>query len=210
MKTLAFALSLALASPALATQEYILPTLFDVSGVAADDVLNIRAEPNASSEIIGTLAPDATQIEVFETRGNWGLVNSSERSGWVSMRYLDYRTDVWEAGALPENLTCLGNEPFWSIAAEGSDLVFKHPEGEERYPGLRVLDDGIPRSPRRALVAGEGANRMSAVITPQICSDTMSDMAYGLSATLIVEGAHARDGAQMLHGCCLAGGTGRN
>ena len=47
--TLTLTLTLAFAGPAAATQEYILPTLFDVAGVASDDVLNIRAEPTASS-----------------------------------------------------------------------------------------------------------------------------------------------------------------
>ncbi|MFD2813860.1 SH3 domain-containing protein [Paracoccus aerius] len=74
----ALALTLALAGPALATQEYILPTLFDVTGVASDDVLNIRAEPNAKAAIIGTLAPDAFRIEVVEERQGWARVNTGE------------------------------------------------------------------------------------------------------------------------------------
>ena len=38
--------------------------MFDVTGVAANDVLNIRAAPDASAEIIGTLSPNARDIEV--------------------------------------------------------------------------------------------------------------------------------------------------
>ena len=97
----ALVLTLALSGPALATQEYILPTLFDVARVAADDVLNIRAEPDASAPIIGTLAFDATHVEVVEQRAGWSRVNTGEGSGWVSDRYLDYRVDVWQDGALP-------------------------------------------------------------------------------------------------------------
>ena len=49
-------LALSGAAPAWATPEYVLPTLFDVTGVAADDRLNIRERPDPSAPIIGTLA----------------------------------------------------------------------------------------------------------------------------------------------------------
>lgn len=115
MRPTALLLLLILAAPAHATQEYILPTLFDVTGVAADDVLNIRQLPDADAPIIGTLSPDAKGIEVVEDTGGWGRVNSGEGSGWVSMRYMAYRTDVWHEGALPDGFSCFGTEPFWSL-----------------------------------------------------------------------------------------------
>lgn len=192
----ALALTLALAHPAAATQEYILPTLFDVAGVAADDVLNIRAEPNASSGIIGTLAPGAKGIEVVEERRGWARVNTPERSGWVSMRYLSYRTDVWEPGALPAAFRCLGTEPFWDAKREGGDLVLRTPEnqGGDRRAVQAVLDSGIFRDPARVVVARD----MTLFSHPQICSDGMSDRLYGLSATLVLQG----DQPRMLSGCC--------
>ncbi|MDT8854679.1 hypothetical protein RNZ50_06460 [Paracoccaceae bacterium Fryx2] len=52
------------ASPASATPEYILPTLFDVTGVAARDVPDIRLAPDASAAIIGTIPPQTRDIEV--------------------------------------------------------------------------------------------------------------------------------------------------
>ncbi|WP_347138116.1 SH3 domain-containing protein [Paracoccus sp. SSK6] len=192
----ALALTLALAGPASATQEYILPTLFDVAGVAANDVLNIRAEPNASSEIIGTLAPGAKAIEVVEERRGWGRVNTPERSGWVSMRYLSYRVDVWEPGALPAAFRCLGTEPFWDAKREGGDLVLRTPENQagDRRPVQAVLDSGIFRDPARVVVARD----MTLFSHPQICSDGMSDRLYGLSAVMVLHG----DQPRMLSGCC--------
>ena len=65
------------AGPALATPEYVLPTLFDVSGVSAGDRLNIRDRPSASGAVIGTLAPDATGVEVVAERNGWAMVNLS-------------------------------------------------------------------------------------------------------------------------------------
>src|SRR6056297_2028202 len=87
-------LLLALAAPASATVE-AWPALYDVAGVSEGDVLNIRAEPSASSEIIGELDPDETAVEVMEMSrdGNWGRVNTDERSGWASLAFLDRRPD---------------------------------------------------------------------------------------------------------------------
>jgi uncharacterized protein YgiM (DUF1202 family) len=69
------------ALPALATQE-AWPALHDVSGVAADDVLNIREAPDASAAIIGKLKPDAENVEVIrpDDHHSWGLVNTGEGS----------------------------------------------------------------------------------------------------------------------------------
>lgn len=190
------ALSFALAGPAAATPEYILPTLFDVSGVAANDSLNIRAEPTVSAPIIGTLAPDATRIEIVEERGTWGRVNTGEGTGWVSLRFMAYRTDVWQPGALPAAFRCLGTEPFWDAKVEGGDLVLRTPEDQtgDRRPVQAVLDSGLFRDPARVVVARD----MTLFSHPQICSDGMSDRLFGLSAVLVIHG----DQPRMLSGCC--------
>lgn len=197
---LAFCLCLAAAGPALATPKYVLPTLFDVSGVSAGDRLNIRDRPSASGAVIGTLAPDATGVEVVAERNGWAMVNTAERAGWVNARYLAYRTDVWTAGALPATLNCLGTEPFWALRQVGSRMVFETPGTSRPLDRRAVLDDGRFRSPVRAVVAGDGNGRMTAVIQPAQCSDGMSDRVYGLSAVLVFDGAGQR--SQMLSGCC--------
>lgn len=190
----ALAISVALAGPAQATQEYILPTLFDVAHVAADDVLNIRQQPNSSSPIIGTLAPDAKGIEVVQESRGWGRVNSGEVSGWVSMNYLTYRTDVWNPGALPAHFRCLGTEPFWNISITGDEIRYSDPEQTDTQPLHAVLDSGVFRHPTRAILGGD----MTLITTPQLCSDGMSDRLFGLVATVIRQGDHPI----MLNGCC--------
>ena len=193
---LAFALLLAGAVPAAATPEYVLPTLFDVTGVAGDDVLNIREQPSASAPVIGRLAPDAKNVEVVAERGGWMQVNTGERSGWVNGRYLAYRTDVWQPGRLPPTLACLGTEPFWSLTQSGGALVLDRPDaGARSHPVRKLLETGWFRDPRRAVVA----DGLTLVATPKWCSDGMSDRAYGLEATVIV-GSGA--GASLLSGCC--------
>lgn len=194
MLRIAVALTLALAGPAAATQEYILPTLFDVAGVAADDVLNIRAEPSADAPIIGTLAPDAIRIEVVEERRGWARVNTAERSGWVSSRYLNYRTDVWEDGALPSSFRCFGTEPFWSLSVDQGKAALSRPGETDAVRDATALSTGIFRDPTRAVTAGD----MTLTAVPQICSDGMSDRLYGLHALLVLKGGEPR----LLSGCC--------
>lgn len=192
---LILALLALIATPAWATQEYILPTLFDVAGVAADDVLNIRETPSASAAIVGRLAPNARNVEVVAERDGWMQVNTDERSGWVNGRYLTYRVDVWEENALPAGLTCAGTEPFWSVAVAGGNVTLDRPEGGRTMALHRILSTGWHRNPRRAVVA----DGLTAVIAPAACSDGMSDRAYGLEATVIL-GTGPQ--AQMLNGCC--------
>lgn len=192
----AFASTFALlALPAQATQEYILPTLFDVTGVAADDVLNIRETPSANAPIIGSLAPDQTHVEVIEERDGWGRVNSDERSGWISMRYLIYRTDVWEQGRLPASFACHGTEPFWGLGVADGQLIYGDPETpESRRPVRQVLAGSGFRDPTRAILA----DGITVSVVPQICSDGMSDMLFGLRASVIMH----EEPPYLLQGCC--------
>ena len=205
MKIAAAAVLAVLAAPAEATQEYILPTLFDVTGVTPNDVLNVRARPSADAEIVGTLAPDATRIEVVAhgPNGRWGRVNVDGRSGWVSMRYLAYRTDVWVEGEVPAGLRCLGTEPFWSLDPDGERLVYETPEDERAFSLDAVLSAGTFRSPKRALTGSDGGTRVVATILPAQCSDGMSDRVYGLDATVVFVGEGA---PRMLGGCCTLSG----
>lgn len=201
-KGLALGIFLFAASPATATQEYILPTLFDVTGVAANDVLNIRAAPDASAEVIGKLSPNARDIEVvgYDETGRWARINTDERSGWAALRYLAYQVDVWTPGTLPPTLHCLGNEPFWSFRPTDENMVFSTPDAPDSMMRIeQVLATGMFRDPRRSVTAQGDNLRMTAVMVPMACSDGMSDRSYGLDVTVILEG---RGEPQMLTGCC--------
>lgn len=189
-------------SPAYATTEYVLPSLFDVTGVAADDVLNIREAPNARARIVGELSPDARNIEVvrYDDSGKWAQVNFGEQTGWVAFRFLDYRVDVWQPGALPASLQCLGTEPFWSFEASGDAIVFSTPEVRTNVMQIdTVLDSGRFRDTRRSVTASGRGGSLTAVIVPMACSDGMSDRAYGLDVSVLLD---SRDGPYMLTGCC--------
>jgi hypothetical protein len=85
------------------------PDFFRVTGVAPDDVLNIRAEPSASARKIGEIPPNADGIRNLGCRGGlsfteWEAASPEEREassrkrwcriafhgveGWVAGRFL--------------------------------------------------------------------------------------------------------------------------
>lgn len=179
----------------------VFPGLIDVVDVAADDVLNIRAEPHAGAPIIGTLPPDAAGIEVIESRDGWLRVTRPETSGWVSARFARMHPGLWQADALPAGLVCHGTEPFWSLTLAGGAARFASPQSVEDYGDARVLSPfDAAENPRRAITA----QGLTALITPApaLCSDGMSDALYALDADLIL-GTGA--GSRYLRGCCSIG-----
>lgn len=195
-------LFLAIAAPVVATPEYILPTLFDVTDVASNDVLNIRAAPGATAPIIGTLAHDARDIEVvgYDATGRWARVNAGEQSGWVALRYLAYQVDIWTTGTLPPTLQCFGNEPFWSVGPRAGGVVLSRAGMPDAVMQIEdILDTGLFRDPRRYVMAQGAGLQMAAVMLPVAFSDGMSDRAYGLDVTMILRG---RESVEMLTGCC--------
>lgn len=186
-----------------------LPALFDVSGVASDDVLNIRAQPSASAEKIGALAHDATGVEVVAVseNGRWGLVNVEGRSGWVSLHFL--RRDPEAGRNLPAGLACSGTEPFWALAfsSDGTALAQWLMLG---LPGdSSAIYDGYWSSPpvnrgpdpvafallREMTATGVGA---TGIIRREYCDDGMSDQTYGLSINMVLTGQERL----FVDGCC--------
>ena len=180
------------AAPASAAPDYRLPGLFDVTGVAADDMLNLRERPDSSAPIIGRIAPNARNIEVVEEAGGWGRVNVTETSGWVSMRFLRTQGDIWNG--VPQTLGCFGTEPFWNVEQSRTGLLFSTPEGQRAFTIDRVLESQNSTLPQRAFQAGD----LTLVVTPGQCNDGMSDRAFGLHAMAIFGG----DTPRMLTGCC--------
>lgn len=203
LRSLIVATALFAAAPAFATPEALLPGLADVVGVAANDSLNLRAASSAKAEIRGTLAPDAKGIEIigFDQSGGWAEISRGELSGWASAKFLRLRGDSWAAGALPANVACYGTEPFWNLRRTADGMEFSTPDSAPRKLELRrVMDRGLAEDATRALIAGDAAGRVTAVIQPEICSDGMSDRRFGLSTIVILDGANSP--SRMLSGCC--------
>ena len=199
MKTTALLICLVALWAGLA-QAQSLPQLHDVRGVAAGDVLNIRAEPNASASIIGTLARDARGIEVVAANAarTWGQVNTGEASGWVNLRYMAARGVHIDNYNLPVGLSCYGTEPFWSAQNINGALHFETPDAPARDLDIwQAQDSGIPDDLRRMIAMAGIGGPATAFLYPATCNDGMSDRAFGLAISLM-----PAPGAPLLSGCC--------
>jgi len=181
------------------------PALYDVTGVAHDDVLNIREEPSANTPVIAELAFNARDIEVVDVTedARWSLVNAMETSGWVAMRYLmPAPGDHWShPGA---KLSCGGTEPFWDLAINNvteGQAIFSALALDETHAYSIDWQSGQTARPDLAIgLGGSGANgRFSAVIRREACHDGMSDRNFGLDIDLFF---HDGNEASGFEGCC--------
>ncbi|MDD7969603.1 COG3650 family protein [Roseinatronobacter alkalisoli] len=182
----------------LSAQEY--PQLFDVVDVAADDVLNIRQAPSASSDVVGNFAADATGIEVImlNSTQRWGLVNMDESTGWVFMRYLSGQGQPIDHYNMPVGLRCFGTEPFWSLHSDGGVWQYDSMDGTSAELEIEIAQDsGIAQDFRRMVRLSGPDGAGTAFIYPAMCNDGMSDRAYGVSISLMTGPA-----TPLLSGCC--------
>lgn len=68
-------------------------TRYRVTGVLADDVLNIRSQPSSEAAIVGTLSNTARGIVISEgCTSEWCRVVSGGKPGWVNRYYLTPET----------------------------------------------------------------------------------------------------------------------
>lgn len=174
-----------------------LPALYDVTGVAADDVLNVRAAPTGSAEKFGELSATAQDIEVtaINAAKTWGRINMGEVPGWVSMRYLKRQKDNPDF-ALAHALTCYGTEPFWRAdITQGQGVTLTTPDTSFDIPGAGLFVPASGMSGHYAL----GFGNSSLQVTREECVDGMSDRSFGLSIGLFLR----HDQSQTLYsGCC--------
>lgn len=185
--------------PSLAVAQ-ALPALYDVTGVAASDTLNVRDGPSTDFDVLAKLPYDAAGIEVVETdkSGKWGLINVGERAGWVALDYMTRRPGQPEQG-LPGDLACTGTEPFWSfrLTPDGK-AVFARDEKELALPSVLTVPSQN-RSDRAALFADGGDTVVTAIVGRASCSDGMSGRAYGLGIDLLVTD---KTEVRVYSGCC--------
>ncbi|MGI9389473.1 MAG: SH3 domain-containing protein [Boseongicola sp.] len=170
------------------------PALYDVIGVAADDVLNVRAAPNARADIIGTLDHDATAIEVIQPDEDfeWGLVNVGEQTGWASLRFLVPRPGQWH-GTYPDFAWCGGTEPFWSLTRVDGRIILARIDDADVILPLE-WETSSPNNFERHAFRAKG---ITGVLSLQACDDGMSDMRFGIELNLVLDGEDT-----LYNGCC--------
>lgn len=200
MKHILIAVLLLLPWSALA-QDGPLPALYRVTGVATNDVLNIRKTPQANADIIGSLSPNQAGVEVVTLSNDlkWGQVNSDESAGWVSMRYLA-RDPGQDWGNMPWPLDCYGTEPFWDLFTDGeNELVLKHMDkGTTRFQ-ISMTTGVVGRSDRFWIRGENGHGEALLTVRREECHDDMTDRTYGLGLDVLID---QKDGSYALSGCC--------
>lgn len=198
IRAVLFAATLMAALVPAAAEAQGLPVAFMVKDVATNDALNVRAEPSAAAPILGTISPDATNVEVIQISadGKWGRVSTSEGNGWVAMRYLE-PMPILDPAKVPRPLTCLGTEPFWSIGLTEGGAEWMTPD--EPRTDLNVSEEAV--APTGFFIRAEdGPERLFRLtISREWCSDGMSDREFGFAAKLFIE---APDGNLLAAGCC--------
>ncbi len=179
------------------------PTYHRVTGVAADDTLNVRAEPDAYSADIGDLPHDTTGIEVIATddSGDWGRIVWEEGNGWIATRFLapDPQPGIGTTD-LPQGLLCAGTEPFWSLRLSGGGATWSAIDGAALTLSLTGVLTPEARGPFPAILSYGGPTAASmSVIEPMTCSDGMSDRDYPWRILFLLS---TGDGQRLLDGCC--------
>jgi len=200
---------LALAS-ATAPQAEPFPALYDVTGVAPGDVLNIRDAPGTQGQIFDRFRPEETGIEVVraDVSERWARVRMGEIMGWASLAFLERQPAGQGFSDPPQALSCGGTEPFWSLSiAAGKGGRY----GGEfiNFATMEVPEEVSMEAPQAApndlRQLGSFGRRVSEAapltlgLSRQLCSDGMSDVEFGFSALVI---ATAESGTQVLGGCC--------
>lgn len=177
------------------------PALYQVTGVSADDILNIRTAPDARSTVIDTLAPDASDIEVvaISSSGRWGQVNTGEVSGWVALRFMSPQPGLpWQEMAIP--LTCYGTEPFWSMIYTPDPPEWGFEVMSSPWASVFIADWWQTVSGRSDVVAHRlisDSDDGMAILRQTACSDGMSDRHFALTIDLVLTTS-----AQAHSGCC--------
>lgn len=172
------------------------PGLYFVTGVAANDVLNIRAEPSADAPIVGMLTPDSTGVEIVAEVDGWGVVNVGGQTGYANLRFLE-RSDGLDWNQMAKPVICAGTEPFWKIEIDpaNSAVRFSGPEEPQGHlTGIRRIWAGLPWAPSTAISTPEG----TMILTPAECSDGMSERRYGIAVDVFLD----REGSPRMSGCC--------
>jgi uncharacterized membrane protein len=199
------------AAPAPASDGF--PAFFRVQGVASDDVLNIRSEPDSGSLLLGTIPAGASPVEgigapTVAGSARWQRVRHGGTIGWVNARFLS-PDDAAGKGASPGGATpasvallapliCFGTEPFWAIRF-GTDGSARYEAMDEApfassVAQLRANASGDPES-FDLLNADRSVYLRAAMRKTGRCSDGMSDLLHAYEfAGVGTPGA--------LYGCC--------
>lgn len=186
------------ADPTLAPDGMVLPGIFSVFGVAADDVLNIRSAPQASAQVVHQVT-NGVPIEVLGmASGKWAKVQLGDTIGYAHMNYLKRGGGTTNMFGFQLDTECIGTEPFWRMTFDTDNMVRMTMMGEvaTAAPLTTTTYSQTPTGYRYTFDAAP----YSGQVNMEICSDGMSDNTYPMSILLTTPNT---DGTPYtVHGCC--------
>ncbi|MEM6577414.1 MAG: SH3 domain-containing protein [Pseudomonadota bacterium] len=178
-----------------------LPAFYNVVGIAQTDVLNVRAAPNLSAQILSTLPHDATGLEVVgrDADDGWAQINIGEQTGWISLQFLA-RQPGQPDDTLPRPISCVGTEPFWDLTLpETGQAEINRIDADPVLIDTLAPVTAANRTDRYA-VFGQGSEQVFTFIFHRDqCSDQMSDRAFGMSVDIFMT---ENSGVSYVTGCC--------
>jgi len=175
-----------------------LPAVYTVSGVAANDVLWVRAEPTTFSARVDNLAPNVPVVVLGMATDGWVLVSVGQNTGYVNARFLTRGGGVTTSSGLQMNILCRGTEPFWSLDIDQDRTVTYTMAGTAAQ--YSALNQATPSPLTGSYPYTIAANPVSGVVGQEICSDGMSDIQYPWSILLNAPNEAGVMATQ--HGCC--------
>lgn len=179
-----------------------IPGLFKV---VDGNLLNVRKSPDAMSEIVGIIASERKTIEVVtlsEDRA-WGLVNGDDMSiGWVPLQALEQVAPDPVATDFERDLTCFGDEPFWTLVSIAKGGITLSYEGEtveykRSFAPLLAENHGFGR---QVVVADANGMEITGILTPEQCHPLVG--VFGYRFELFRKGKAT---PLLLSGCCTLG-----
>jgi uncharacterized membrane protein len=171
---------------------------FEVTDVAAEDVLNLRAEPRAGAPLTVALSPTAGGIEIERRSDGWAYVRAGRQSGWAAERYLRPALQ-FEAGKPPLPQKCGGTEPFWSLTLDDRRATYQTPEVKATGADIGPFEPSRNSTIVWRVQPKDGPVASATIEARQACSDNMSDRIYPFSVRV-----ETRNG-ELLSGCCDTG-----
>lgn len=178
---------------------------YRVSGVAADDVLNLRArvpgvEKVSATRVLARIPPGAggllgTGTTEMIGSSRWYEVRFGATIGWVNGRFLAPASSALEP-ALTGGFFCAGADPFWSLRIAGSEAELTEAGRAPHRLAVAARGPGPEPAAITLSLAGEAGARVD-IRHREWCRDGVSSLDYSFETRVT-----PAVGPRILRGCC--------
>ena len=124
---------------------------YAVVNVAPDDVLNVRARPDAAAPVVGQISSYGLGVQVRDAGENarnseWMPIRHGDLTGWVNHRYL-----VPQTGCMDETVAARAGQIIWALKQKDMPALSRlaHPDKGVRFSPYAYVnnEDLVFRAP---------------------------------------------------------------